>query len=553
MTTISGYLLSRLKEIGVDHLFGVPGDFVLGFFNQVLESKVQYVGTCNELNAAYAADGYARIKGIGAFSTTYSVGELSALNGIAGSFAENIPVIAITGAPATVNFEQSTLLHHTLGDYKIPQEMFEKVTVASTLLNRPETAPEEIDRVLYACLDLKKPVYIALPADMVMQTCASPKPFKFPPKKTSDPAQLKEALDEAQALLEQASKPILIADAQVIRFGLQKAFATLLEKTHYPYATMMLGKTVLDEEHPQFIGQYQGLRSRDYLKNRVEQADAVVVLGGVLSDLNTGGFSAHFDPTKTINANILSTRIKHHLYDHIYLEDFILGLAKRLKQRDLSTLDIHPAVQGCTHRHTVAFYPEKGKKITHARFFDRVSGFIEEHSIVVAETGSSLFSASETLMPKKTTFIGQTFYGSIGYTVGATLGAAVAAPKRRTILFVGDGSFQVTCQDLSTMMRYKLNPIIFLVNNDGYTIERVIVDNVYNDIASWKYHQLPGVFGDGLGFDVRTEDELEAALQIASKSDKLCLIEIHTDRMDCSSSLKTAGEAMARSNKLLSA
>lgn len=548
---VGQYLLSRLKEIGVDHLFGVPGDFILGFFNQVLESKVKYIGTCNELNAAYAADGYARIRGVGAVATTYNVGELSAINGIAGAFAEHIPVVNITGVPAVIHYEEKTLLHHTLGDYKIPQEIFKQVTVASTFLDNPATAPQEIDRVLYACLEKKRPVYIALPADTLWAPCPEPKPFAFPPKPTSNATQLKEALEEAASMLNTASKPIIIADDQIIRYGLQKAFATLLEKTGYPYATMILGKTVLDEEHPQFIGQYQGAKSRDYLKTRVEQADAIMVLGGLFSDLNTGGFSTHLDPAKTINAQIFSTKIKHHLYEHIYLEDFILQLAHKLKKRNPATLDIHKAVEGCAHRRTAEFRSEKGKKITHGRFFDRISSFIEPSSIVVAETGSSLFSASETLMPKNTTFIGQTFYGSIGYTIGATLGAAVAAPKRRTVLFVGDGSLQVTCQDISTMMRQKLNPIIFVINNDGYTIERVIVDNAYNDIASWKYHELPRVFGDGLGFDVYTEDQLEEALSKAAKSDKLCLIEIHTDRMDCSQSLKLAGAAMAKTNKLI--
>ena len=178
--TVAEYLLTRLKEIGVDHLFGVPGDFVLGFFNQVLKSDVKYVGTCNELNAAYAADGYARIRGIGAFSSTYGVGELSAINGVAGAFAERVPVVVITGSPATINFRTRPLLHHTLGDYQIPLRMYEKITVASTQLVSGETAPAEIDRVLSACLSHQQPVYISLPADVVMMKCNRPKPFSFP-------------------------------------------------------------------------------------------------------------------------------------------------------------------------------------------------------------------------------------------------------------------------------------------------------------------------------------------------------------------------------------
>jgi indolepyruvate decarboxylase len=188
--------------------------------------------------------------------------------------------------------------------------------------------------------------------------------------------------------------------------------------------------------------------------------------------------------------------------------------------------------------------------LTISRFFDRIGHFLEPGAVVIAETGVALFSAAETLMPEGAKFIGQTFYGSIGYTVGATLGASLAAPERQVVLFVGDGSFQVTCQDLSTMMRHGCTPVVFLLNNDGYTIERVIVDRPYNDIQPWKYHRLVEVFGDGLAFDVHTEGELEVALEQAVGADRLVFIEIHTGRFDCSDSLRRAGEAMARTNKL---
>lgn len=549
-TTIGLYLLMRLKELGVDHLFGVPGDFVLGFFNQVLESQVKYIGTCNELNAAYAADAYARVKGLGAFSTTYAVGELSAINGVAGAFSEHIPVVVITGAPATVNFNKSTLLHHTLGDYNIPMKIYEHVTVASALIDNPEIATQEIDRVLSAALFYQRPVYLALSSDIIQKPCALPGLFPYRKASKSSPDSLKEAVSEAVSLFESSSKPIVIADVELIRFKLQDTFKQFLEKTKYPYATMMLAKAIIDEDHPQFIGLYQGDRSREYVQKRVESADAILLLGGLMTDFNTGGFSAFLDPSKTVRANINSIAIKNHYYNNIDLKDFMVELSKKLTKRDLTSLDIKQALHGCSHRRTQEFKSEKNKKITFQRFFDRISGFIQDNSIVIAETGASLFSAVETLMPKGTTFIGQTFYGSIGYTVGATLGAAIADKKRRVVLFVGDGSFQVTAQDLSTMIRYETNPIIFLINNEGYTIERVIVDHSYNDIQNWKYHELPAVFGGKKGWDVHTEDELEEALKYALQNKELCFIEIHTGKMDCSEALRKAGETMAKVNQL---
>ena len=314
--------------------------------------------------------------------------------------------------------------------------------------------------------------------------------------------------------------------------------------------TMMLGKTVLDESHPQFIGLYQGDRSRDYVRRRIETADCVLELGALPTDFNTGGFTVQLPEERTITANIRSVKIKHHIYPEVALGDFILGLADRVARRDPASLDIESASGGCVHRRTISFQPDLSRPLTIRRFFDRVSHFLPPGAVVIAETGVALFSAAETLMPEGATFIGQTFYGSIGYTVGATLGACMAAPDRRVVLFVGDGSFQVTCQDLSTMIRHGLRPVVFLLNNDGYTIERVICDRSYNDIQPWSYHRLPEIFGGGLAFDVSTEGQLEEALVHAAESDRLVFIEVHTDRLDCSESLRRAGETMARTNKI---
>ncbi len=548
--TVAEYLLNRLKEIGVDHLFGVPGDFVLGFLNQVLKSDLKYIGTCNELNSAYAADGYARIRGVGVFTSTFGVGELSAINGVAGAFAEKVPVVVITGSPATINFLKRPLLHHTLGDYKIPLRMYEKITVASTLLVSGEMAPAEIDRVLSECLYHKQPVYISLPSDVVMMKCNRPEAFLFPIHAPSNQNALREAVKETLCMLDKSRKPVVIGGMELIRFKLQNEFAGFLDKTGLPYVTMMLGKTVLSENHPQFIGLFEGDRSRDYVRNRVESADCILQLGGMMTDFNTGGFTTDLDDSKTISANIRTVKIKSHYYQNVYLRDFILRITEKLTRRDSSTLDIQCAANGCVHRHTEPYQPDASKKLTIRRFFDRMSHFIEKSSIVIAETGVSLFSAAEMLLPEGTSFIGQTFYGSIGYTVGAALGAGMAAQDRRVVLFIGDGAFQVTCQDLSTMIRNHLKPIIFLINNDGYTIERVIVDRPYNDIQPWQYYKLVNIFGGGLGLDVRTEGELEDALKEALTTDSLVFIEIHTGRLDCPEALRSAGRSMAKTNQL---
>lgn len=556
MTTVADYLLTRLHQLGVGHMFGVPGDFVLGFLNRVLESPVDYVGTCNELNAAYAADGYARIRGIGALVTTYGVGELSALNGVAGSFAERVPVVVITGAPARAHFQTGALLHHTLGDYEIPLRMYEHITVASALLSDGETAPDEIDRVLSACLTQRRPVYICLPSDVVSLPCRPPEGEVQAAVDVSDPAALAEALREAIAMIDAATTPVIVADVELVRFGLQAELGLLLANTGFPFVTPMLGKALSSEHGGQFIGLYQGDRSRPYVRERVEGADCVLQLGALLTDFNTGGFTALLDESKTITANVRSVRVKHHVYEGVALGEFILGLARGLRAREPGTLRIRAAIDEGVHRPGAVFTPVLRAPLTVGRFFDRISHHLQPNTIVVAETGVSLFAAAETVMPDGATFIGQTFYGSIGYTVGATLGVCLAAPGRPVVLFIGDGSFQVTGQDLSTMIRHELRPLIFLLNNDGYTIERVITDRSYNDIQPWQYHKLVEVFGGGpqagaVSQDVYTEGGLERALVLASGATGLVFVEIHTGRLDCPESLRRAGQSMAETNQLV--
>ena len=553
--TVSNYVMDRLKELGVEHVFGVPGDFVLGVFHAVEKSGIECICTCNELNAAYAADAYSRIRGLGALLTTYVVGELSAINGVAAHFAERMPVVQITGCPATRRYENHSLLHHSLGDYNIPVEMYKKITCATALLDSAATAPAEIDRILRECLVQSLPVYLGIPADIAMQECARPtQPLTIPARKTSDPGQLAEAVREAEALFNEAGKPVVVVDGEIQRFGLAGDVRKLLDASGYPFASMMLGKSVIEESHPQFIGLYEGERCREYVRQRVEQADAILLAGVMMTDFNSGGFTAQIDAGRSIGLNVDRLRIRHHYYDRVEAGEFLRELSARLTRREPATLDLKHASGACRHRATQAYKSEAKQPLKLERFFHRISHFLNDKSTMIVETGSALFAGAEVLLPAGCRFMSQTFFGSIGYTVGATLGAALAAPDRRTCLFVGDGSFQVTAQDVSTMIRYETNPIIFLLNNDGYLVERVISDGPFNDLQRWDYAKLPEVFGGGYGVKVRTEDDLEAALAEANKrTAEVVFIEVVLDKWDSPESMTKAGAAMARNNHLTAA
>jgi len=559
MISLAQYILDRLYEAGVHDLFGVPEISSSVFFNFLEKSKIKYIGTCNELEAAYAADGYARMKGIGAVSTTYNVGELSAMNGVAGAWAEMVPVVKLTGCPATPHFKKGTLLHHTLGDYEAALKMFKRITVDAEILLDIEKAPEQVDRILTNCLRHSRPVYIGIPSDLVKRMVPKPKqPFKKPEREHSNPQALKEAVSEVMGMLKAAKAPMMIPGVELHRFNLVEMWQGLLETSGLPYATMMLSKSILSEDHPQFIGLYSGARSREGVRKPVEDSDCVLIFGEMLTDFNTGGFSAALKPDRCVSVMRDSVQVSHHVYHEVYIWDFIQALHEEMvasAYKPSLAEPITPAYLTCVHRAThrkqTMFQVDGSKQLTQHRFFERIANFLKPTDIVLAETGSAMFAVAETMMPHGAKFVAQIFYGSIGYTTGAALGTAIAEKDKRTVLFIGDGSFQVTVQGLSTMIKEGVKPVIFLINNDGYTIERVIVDHPYNDVQPWKYAQLVEAFGGGKGIKVSNEGELEKALEVANTATELTFIEAVFDRWDCNESLKAAGRQMAISNELL--
>lgn len=542
---ISQYLLHRLHELGSKQLFGVAGDVVLGFMDQIIKGPIKQINCCNELNAGYAADGYARINGLGTVVTTFTVGSLSASNAIAGAFAEHIPVVLITGAPERRHALAGRMLHHTLGpDYSIVRQMFEKITVAVEYLDNAETAPQQIDSALRRCLFYKKPVYFEFPADMVTAKCAAPEKFIFM-EKASDADALAEVSNEAVAMLKTAKNPMILLGFELIRHELQENVQKLIEKTGYPFCTFVTAKTVLSEQHPQFIGCYQGNWSQDAVKKAVEGSDCVLMLGAFFIDSDTGGFTAKLPKEKLIQANFDRTIVKHHLYEEVMLKDFIDQLMQKLPAGKIKA-DFIPAKQALKDQ--LQYTPDLSAKLEVKRFFKRIASFLRPDDIVVADVGDCLYSLSALQFPQNATFVAESFYNSIGYSVGAALGTSIAS-DRRTLLFVGDGSFQLTAQEISTMINNQCKTIVFLLNNDGYGIERAIHDGPYNDLSPWRYHLLPQALGGEPGILVKTEAELEQALQTAENAKRFTFIEIQVGKFDFGDILRMAGAAMAESSK----
>jgi TPP-dependent 2-oxoacid decarboxylase len=540
--TVANYLIERLKQAGLKHAFGVPGDYVLTFMDRLIEAGIELVGTCNELNAGYAADAYARINGIGCICVTWGVGGFSAMNAIAGAYAEQVPLVVLVGSPRTTQRRSSMLLHHSVGDFTTMQDAYAHITAASVLLDDAAEAPQRIDRALARCMAEKRPIMIEIPVDMVDRPCAAPGAFAAPDRPVSDARALAEALDEAMELLSSARRAVILGGVELHRYGLMAEFHRLVEASKLPVATTLLGKAVISEHHSQAIGVYEGGLSRPDIRDIVESSDVLLCVGAWLSDINLGIHAGRLDGSHMILANSGRLKISHHFYDQVWIGDVVTGLAERMPAGGLS----HPPFASVSQTIDTSFAPEPGRKLTVARVMKRINAFIGEDTTVIAETGDSIVAAADLVMHDNVAFIGQAFYLSIGYALPATLGAALANPARRPVTFIGDGAFQMTAQELSSLCRHKTNAILLLMNNDGYTTERMIHEGPYNDIQPWDYHRLTEVFGGGWGQRVRTEDEFEAALTRASAGNQgPALIEIMLDRFDTSDGLKRLGAELS--------
>jgi indolepyruvate decarboxylase len=528
--SVGEYLVKALELAGLKHVFGIPGDYVLGLYDLLERSPIQLVGTCTEIGAGYAADAYARINGLGCVCVTYCVGGLNALNAVAGAYAEKSPLILISGAPGLGERALSPLLHHRVRDFNTQRQIFEKVTVAAEAIEDPLTAPRQIDAAITACMRQKRPVYIELPRDIVHRPCGQlrVKPEEAP---KSPPEVLAEALRESASMLRNAKRPVILAGVEIHRFGLQSLLVRLVEKSGFPVAATLLGKSVIGELHPQYLGIYEGAMGREDVRLAVERADCVLFLGAFMTDIDLGGFTSNIDVSRTINATAEQVTIQRHHFDGIVLRDFLDGLLKgnlgmRRKPRFAPPSKPKP----------IRF--QRGRKLTIRRFFARMNHFLKDDSVVIADPGDSLFGAADLTIHRRTEFVSPAYYTSMGFAVPAALGTQIRRPHLRPIVFVGDGAFQMTGQELSTIVKYGLNPIVLVLNNKGYTTERFIQDGPYNDVHEWAYHRWPEVMRQGLGLEAHTEDELEDALARAEKyTASFVIVNVHLDPMDCSNAL----------------
>jgi indolepyruvate decarboxylase len=524
---IGDFLLRRLEEAGIRHLFGVPGDYNLTLLQQLQDGgSLKWIGTTGELVASYAADGYARLNGLGALLVTNGVGALSAINGVGGSYSEHVPVICICGSIPLRSIDRGLGMHHTMADGTFDHflDAYAPVTVARTRLT-PRNAATEIDRLILTAWREKLPVYMELPSDIAyldIEVPADPLVLSEPP---SDPERLRSCIAAIASRLTAATSPAILADADVDRFGVAVELMELAAKVQAPVAVVNAAKAVIDETFPHYLGIYGGKASEPHVREAIESSDCLLSIGYRPIEVTTGDFTAVL-PADAIHARGHSVDVGDGNYQAVTLKEVLRGV-----------IDAVPLVSRRAPRHVVApavSQPDGSAKLTQIAYWQAIQSYLRPDDVLYVDNGTS-FVLLGLKLPSNCTFIGSVNWGSIGYSVGALLGALTAAPHRRHLLFVGDGSFQVTAQELSTILRHDHKPVIFLINNGGYTIERGYLgkNESYNDIANWSYADLPKVLcprTSARSFVVRTTEDLQNVLR--TPNDTMIFVESIMDAQD---------------------
>lgn len=557
--TLGRYLFERLRQLEVQTIFGLPGDFNLSLLDKIYEVEgMRWAGNANELNAAYAADGYSRIKGLSCLVTTFGVGELSALNGVGGAYAEHVGLLHVVGVPSISSQAKQLLLHHTLGngDFTVFHRMSNNISQTTAFISDINSAPSEIDRCIREAYVYQRPVYVGLPANLVdlkvpASTLETPIDLSLKP---NEPEAQEEVIEHILSLIKSAKNPIILVDACASRHSCKGEVEKLVDITQFPVFTTPMGKSGVNESHKRFGGVYVGTLSHPEVIEAVESSDLILSVGALLSDFNTGSFSYSYKTRNVVEFHSDYTKIRQATFPGVQMKEC---LQKLLDVIAPVVSDYKPQPVPSVRLLNSPAAPET--PISQEWLWTRVSSWFREGDIIITETGTSAFGIVQSRFPNNSIGISQVLWGSIGFTVGATVGAAMAAqeinPNRRVILFIGDGSLQLTVQEISTLCKWECNnTYLYVLNNDGYTIERLIhgMNATYNDIQPWNNLQLLPLFNakdyetarvSNIGEINKLFDDKEF-----STPNKLRMVEVMLPRMDAPSNLVAQAKLSEQTN-----
>lgn len=528
--SVALYLAQRLSDLGIDRVFGVPGDYAFSFDDAVEEcSALKWVACANELNASYAADGYARRFGAAILSTTYGVGELSALNGVMGCYTERVPVFHVVGAPSRRITHQKLITHHTQGDgvFGNFEHLSQSACCVSTVLT-PANAISEIERMIAEALKNARPAYIVVPMDSgrtpVIGTPVKGVPIAMIQRQTAAPSEVEAAADAVMSALIAAKNPMVLPSMLLQRYGLKGKLVGFLDKTNLPFALTPMDKGLVNENHPGFVGMYKGGSSTPpSTQDIVESADLILDLGGVVfEDLNTGLWSSNLSAENMIKVSDTWVQVGHKVWIDTALSDVMDALitkaqkfASKVKTDQMQPLALTGAATDSTNSDN--FYP-------------RLQRMLRKGDVLVAETGTCMIHLGAMQLPEGVSYESQMLWGSIGWGTPASMGVAMANKEGRTVLVTGDGSHQLTYNEIGVMGRYYPNIVIFVLNNGIYGVEDVLSEmgHEYDDIAQVDYHKIPEAMGckNWITAKVATIGELETVMARINQANSPAYVEV---------------------------
>jgi TPP-dependent 2-oxoacid decarboxylase len=540
MPRLAPHIFELLHQQGVEHAFGIPGDFALTLYDALAESPIEPIVMTHEPCVGFAADAYSRIRGLGLAVVTYSVGGLNMVNAVAGAYAEKSPLIILSGSPGVQERREKNLLHHKVKTFDTQKRVYEEITLYAATLDNPITADLQIHRAIDYAITFKRPVYLEIPRDLVYAEIEEAVRLPEPLKQT-DPEALSEAIAETLAMIQQAKSPVLLTGVELHRFGLQGEVIKLAEKLGIPVCSTMLGKSVFPESHPQYIGIYNGEAGDPSVRDTVEESDCLLMLGVFMTDINLGMFTSHLEPKRTVYAVSEQITLKYHDYSNVLFEDFIRALANRV---DLPHYDSTSIV---TMQPRVA--PAEGA-ISMSGLLWELNQYIDGNTLLVTDVGDTLFAADDIKMQSGTSYLCPAFYASMGFAVPGVIGAQLADPSRRAIALVGDGAFQMTGMELLTAKKLGLNPIVIVINNGSFTSLRSMAHQQadFVKIPSFDYAQFANLIG-GIGFVVETGPQLHQALKSAHDHEALSIIDVRLAPEDISPGLQRMSDLFAKTLK----
>lgn len=535
MTTIPDHLISRFHELGVDNAFGIVGDFALRLFGELSDRGFPVLVTTDEQGAGFAADAYARIRGFGVVATTYSVGGLKVANAAANAWAEQVPLLILSGAPGVVEREGDPMLHHRVKDFDTQLRIFGDLTCAQTVLNSPHNAASEIDRVIRTMLSTQRPGYIEVPRDAVLWKIDATDSNIDPHRPAVDLEAQTQAVSAVLDQLRCHDTAAIHAGAMIERRDLGPALFELATSLGIPVATSSLARGCFPERHDLGLGVYLGALSPEHVVQRVEKADVLLSLGVMQTDLTLGAFTANIDHHRLILATDTEVTVGYCTYKDVPLWSFLPALVEAAKSESIAIS--HDAIPA--HAKFVATDSLNSVERTVAA----LESHLDERHGLLLDPGEALFSSVDMRVP--TYAHASAYYATMGYAVPAALGVGIADPDRRPVVVVGDGAFSMTGLEVAACAFHGVNAIFVILDNSGYGTQRPILDGPFNDIPSLAVENLPSVMGTGLGWKVSNEHELDSALREAVDSDQVCLIRVMVPKDARSPALSRLGAALA--------